>query len=86
MISEIRRVGGFRIEGSVDRLQLVLLSDAGEELIQYRLTPEIVFKLATEIPRYAKKLADGRVLDDFGSSEDLCKGYDLIIPSPPQRD
>lgn len=68
MASKIRNVGGFRIDGDLDDLQLVLISDVCDELIRYQLTPEIVFKLAIEFPRCADQLADGRIRDDRGSS------------------
>ena len=70
MTSELRQVGAFRIEGDLDNLQLVLLSHADNELARYRLTPEMVCKLAIEIPRYANQIANGGAFDGVTSFKD----------------
>ena len=74
MTPEVRRVGAFRIEGDLNNLQLVLLSDAEDEMMRYRLTPEMVCKLAIEIPRYAKLLANGGAIDDDARSKLFAQG------------
>ena len=86
MTSDVPQVGGFRIDGELDDLQLILLSDAEDELIRYRLTPEIVRKLAIDIPNCASQLADGRTNDDGSRSEKLRRRIDSAAHGSAPRD
>jgi hypothetical protein len=66
---KISKLTGLRIEGDPQGLQLVLDSEGQDDQTRLLLTPEMVYRLAAEIPRYANRLANNHKLSGSADPE-----------------
>ena len=71
-------LGGFQIKDSRSGGKSLVLSDADGKQTQFQVTPEIIFQLAANLPRYANQLASRLGIADPSLSENLHVKADVV--------
>jgi hypothetical protein len=81
MTVETPLLGRFQISGLAKSEKFIVLSDEDGRQIRYRVTPEIIYKLAVELPRYANQIAIEQISYNFDSSKNLRVKVDAVEAS-----